>query len=239
MSKTLITPILFLISYLCFAQDKVVYDDNAQKRMVDSFQAISVSSGIDVIITQGTEEGVVVSASDIDFRDKIKTEVENGTLKIYVEQGWMMGWNWRNRKLKAYVAVKSLTKISASAGSDVIIQGILKVAQLAMHFSSGSDFKGQVSVTDLTVDQSSGSDIHIRGNAVNVRIRTNSGSNFKGFDLMADYGIIETSSGSDAELTVTKEIAAEASSGSDVHYKGNPVIKYKSSHSGGSISKKG
>lgn len=238
MRKTLLTAVWVLMSYLAFSQEKVIYDANAEKRAVAGFHSIRVSNGIDVYITQSAKEGVVVSATEVSHREKIKTVVENGELKIYFDQGWG-GWNWKNRKLKAYIAVKSLKAIKASGGSDVIVQGVLNTAQLAMHFSGGSDFNGKVSVTDLTIDQSGGSDVRIKGNAVNVKVEASGGSDFKGYDLIAAYAILQASGGSDAELTVTKEIAAEASGGSDINYKGNPVVKYKSASGGGSVTRRG
>jgi len=222
---------------MAISQEKVIYDANAEKRTVGSFQAIKVSDGIDLYIIQGTEEGLVVSATELAHRDKMKTTVENGELKIYLDG--VTAWNWKNRKLKAYVSVKSLNKLRASGGADVIIQGELKTDKLHLVLTGGSDFTGQVAVTDLTIDQSGGSDVHMKGNAVNVKIGASGGSDFKGFDLIAEYAIIDVSGGSDVTLTVNKEMAAEASGGSDVNYKGNPVIKYKSATGGGSVSKRG
>lgn len=235
MLKRLLTPILLLISFMADSQEKLIYDANVEKRLVGSFQAIKVSDGIDLYISQGEEDGVAVSATEIAQRNKMRTVVENGELKIYLEQGW----NWKNKKLTAYVAVKSLSKLRASGGADVIIKGELKSDKLNLVLSGGSDFNGQVSVTDLIVDQSGGSDVHIKGNAVNVKVDISGGSDFKGFELTAEYAIVQASGGSDAGISVTKEMAAEASGGSDVNYKGNPVIKYKSANGGGSVSKKG
>lgn len=220
---------------MAYSQEQPIYDANVEKRNVGSFQAIKVSDGIDVYITQSEEEGVAVSATEIAHRDKMRTIVENGELRIYLEQGW----NWKNKKLTAYVSVKSLTKLRASGGADIIIKGKLKSDKLNLVFTGGSDFTGQVSVTDLTVDQSGGSDIRIKGNAVNVKIDASGGSDFMGFELTAEYAIIKASGGSDAGISVNKEMAAEASGGSDVNYKGNPVIKYKSASGGGSVSKRG
>jgi hypothetical protein len=74
---------------------------------------------------------------------------------------------------------------------------------------------------------------------VNLRVDGSGGSDFKGSGLAAEYAIIQVSGGSDATLTVTKELAAEATGGSDINYYGNPVIKYKSATGGGSVTKKG
>jgi len=234
--KHLLTSILLLINLLAIGQEKTYYEPNAEKRTVGSFHTIKVSDGIDLYIVQGEEEGVVVSATEIAQRDKMKTEVENGELKIFVSTG---GFNWKGRKFKAYVSVKTLNKLRAAGGSDIIVQGALKLDKLQLVLTGGSDFTGQVAVTDLTVDQSGGSDVHIKGTVVNLRVNASGGSDFKGGDLVAEYAIIDTSGGSDATLTVNKEMAAEASGGSDVNYKGNPVIKYKSATGGGSVTKRG
>jgi len=96
---------LFVFSVLMvtfsFAQEKVMNDPNAEERKISSFQAIKVSHGIDLIITQSTTEAVAVSATEKEFRDRIITEVENGVLKIsYDIDKW-----WKNvstpKKLKA------------------------------------------------------------------------------------------------------------------------------------------
>jgi hypothetical protein len=232
MFKCLFTSILLLINLMAISQEKLIYDANAEKRTVGTFQSIRVSDGIDLFLIQSDEEGVVVSATEIAQRDKLKTVVDNGELKIFVSTG---GFNWKGRKFKAYVSVKALSKLRASGGADIIVQGELKFDKLNLELTGGSDFNGQVAVTDLTVDQSGGSDVHMKGSVVNLKVEAHGGSDFKGEDLVAEYAIIDVSGGSDAILTVSKEMAAEASGGSDVKYKGHPVIKYKSATGGGSV----
>ncbi|OQP52128.1 hypothetical protein A4H97_26245 [Niastella yeongjuensis] len=236
MKKHLLTPILLLINLMAFSQEKTFYEANAEKRTVGSFQSIRVGDGIDVYLMQGEEEGVVVSATEVAQRDKMRTVVENGELRIFVSTG---GFNWKGRRFKAYVSIKTLNRLRANGGSDIIVQGELKLDKLQLVLSGGSDFTGQVAINDLTVEQSGGSDVHIKGSVVNLRVNASGGSDFKGGDLVAEYAIIDTSGGSDATLTVNKEMAAEASGGSDVNYKGNPVIKYKSASGGGSVTKRG
>ena len=67
-----------------FAQ-KTISDANVQKRNVSGFHGIEVSTGIELTLTKGSSEEVAVSASEIEFRDKIVTEVVNGILKIRYE----------------------------------------------------------------------------------------------------------------------------------------------------------
>lgn len=233
MFKHLVTCILLLISLVGLGQAKVIHDPNVAKRPVEPFHAIIVSDGIDLYLSQGGQEVLAVSANEISLRDKIKTVVENGELKIYLEQGW----NWKFKKLTAYVSVKDITKLKASGGSDIVVKDSLKCDKLNVTLSGGSDFKGQVTANFLTFEQSGGSDVNIRGNVVNLKLEASGGSDFRGYELIAENAIIKTSGGSDATVTVTKEVAAIASGGSDLKFKGNPVVKYKSASGGGSVSR--
>jgi len=243
MKKLFLLPIASGILIMCsvslFAQDKTVINDkNAAPRNVKGFHAIKVENGIDLYLSYG-DEAAAVSASEIKYRDKIKTEVENGVLKIWYDKDLSNQIIFTNvRNLRAYVSYKNLDMLTASAGSDVLVDGTIKGNSLVMKISSGSDFKGNVDVNELTVEQSSGSDIKIAGKANKASIEASSGSDFNGFNLITDVCNAMCSSGSDIEITVNKELNAKASSGSDIRYKGNPQVT-KTKSSGGSINKKG
>ncbi len=72
-----------IVSAAASAQ-KTINDANAEKRNVSGYHAIEVSGGIDLYLSQG-DESVAVSASETKYRDRIKTEVKDGVLKIWYE----------------------------------------------------------------------------------------------------------------------------------------------------------
>ena len=221
------------------AQNKVINDPNAQARSVKNFHAIHVSNGIHLYLNQGNEEAVAVSASDIEYRNRIRTEVEDGVLKIYFDnEGWKSWRDWDKRKLRAYVSCKVLDGLRASSGSEVEVDGSIKSGDLNMDISSGANFTGNVQVTKLKVHQNSGAETNISGTASDCRIEASSGSTFKGYDLQTDLCDASTSSGADLSITVNKELSASASSGGQIRYKGNGVIRDISTGSGGGVSKR-
>lgn len=238
--KKLFSLLLIICSHSLFAQDKTVINDkNAEPRNVKGFHAIKVSDGIDLYLSYG-DEAAAVSASEIKYRDRIKTEVENGVFKIWYDNNLADHLIFTNkRNLKVYVSYKDLDRIIASAGSDVLVDGIIKSNLLSLKLSSGSDFKGNVDVNELNVDQSSGSDIKISGRANIASIEASSGSDFNGYNLIADVCTAKGTSGSDITITVNKELNAHASSGSDIHYKGNASLINVTKSSGGSVSRRG
>jgi hypothetical protein len=203
---------------------KTINDVNAQKRNVSGFHAIEVSGGIDLYLSQG-EEAVAVSAAKDEYRDKIITEVKGGVLKIYFETKNNIRIDWGNRKMKAYVSFKNLDRLEGSGGSDISIDGSIKVTKLEMEISGGSDFDGKVESDDLKIHASGGSDVDISGRAAKLTIEASGGSDFKGYDLASDICNVEASGGSDVHITVNKELSANASGGSDVYYKGTGLIR--------------
>jgi len=239
MKYTCLLLLTALLTITVVGQDKVVNDANAQKRNVPAFHAISVAGGVDLILTQSNEVAVAVSANKLDDRDKIKTEVKDGVLKIYYDAPMGFSFSWTSRKLRAYISVKDLDGLRGSGGSDIDINGTLSVAKLDLDLSGGSDFKGKVNITDLAIDASGGSDVNISGRAVNVAIEASGGSDFNGYELAIDTCRASGSGGSDIDITVNKELTADASGGSDISYRGTASVKKADSSGGGSVKKRG
>lgn len=223
--KKLVSLLILAFSFSAVIAQKTVNDPNAEKRNVSGYQAIEVSGGIDLYLSQGNE-AVAVSASSTEHRDRIMTKVENGVLKIWYE--WKSNnirIDWGNRKLKAYVSFKDLDRLEASGGSDVEVDGAIKVSKLDLDISGGSDFSGRVELNELKVQASGGSDVSMSGKTGRLVIDASGGSDFSGYELSADICNVEASGGSDVHVTVNKELSANASGGSDVFYKGSGLIR--------------
>ena len=237
--KKLLFSLLTLLSFSAFAQDtKVINDPNATPRTLSgSFTAISVSSGIELYMTQGNEESIAVSASDQKHLDRIKTEVVNGTLKIYYDN---KGISWKSdnhRKLKAYVSFKTLVKLDASAGSEVKVNGSINAENLDLNVSSGSEFNGSINAKQFSVDVSSGAEVNISGKSDKLTVDVSSGAEFDGYDFATDYCDAEASSGASVHVTINKELSARASSGADIRYKGAALIRDIKISGGGAVKK--
>ncbi|MBS1599098.1 MAG: DUF2807 domain-containing protein [Bacteroidetes bacterium] len=219
-----------------FAQNTVINDPNAEERNVKGFHAIRVSHAINVYLTQSNEEAVAVSASEIKYRNRIRTEVKDGVLNIWYDRE---GWNWGsdNKKLKAYVSVKTLDKLNASGASDIFVDGTISGDRLDIGLSGASDFKGAVKVNELNLDQSGASDCTISGSAGKVTIGVSGASDVKGYDLVTDNCNARASGASDIKISVNKELSAHASGASSIYYRGTAVIKDLHSNGASSVGK--
>jgi len=217
------------------AQKTIVHDPNAQVRAVKGYHGIEVGSAIDLYLSQGDEETVVVSAKDERWRDRIITEVVDGILKIRLQSGH---FSTGNNKLKAYVSFVALDKLSASGASNVYVDGVISGNKLSLTLSGASDFKGAIRVGELQLDQNGASDAKITGVVAGLAvIRLSGASDVKGYDLTVESCEASASGASDIRITVNKELKANATGASSVYYKGEGVIS-ESRASGASTIKK-
>ena len=217
---------------------KTINDPNAEKRNVTGFHGVHVSTGIRLILTEGSTEEVAVSASKAEYRDKIITEVKNGILKIYYENKFgSINKRKEKKDLKAYVSYKSLDNLNANTGAEVQIEGILKSSSLKMAANTGAIIKGAIDINDLKVDQNTGSIVTLTGEAGKIEVDGDTGSMFKGIDLKTDNCSATASTGAGVYITVSKELNAKADTGGYVKYKGDAGIRELKTHTGGSISK--
>lgn len=235
--KKVLVSVLFvgLLSNLV-AQVNQVNDPNAQVRDLKGFSSIKVSHAIDLFLSQSDNEVVAVSASKVEYRDRIKTEVENGVLKIWYdnEPKWFKG----DKKLKVYVSFKTLEKLHASGACDVRVTGTIKGNELSISMSGASDFEGAIQVNSFTVDLSGASDMKVKGTATALTVDVSGASEFKGYDLETDNCSAEASGASDIAVTVNKELSARASGASGVRYRGNGVIRNIKTNGASSVNKK-
>lgn len=238
MIKILISCALLLAASPFLSAQKTIKDDNAEKRTIAGFHGIIVSTGIELILTEGTKEEVVVSAASTEFRDKIITRVENGILKIIYDNK-LQSINTKKEKkfLKAYVSFKTLSSLEANTGAMVEIEGILKSEKLKLNANTGALVKGKISVTALKISQSTGSDVTLTGDADKLEIDGDTGSIFKGTGLAVSICSVKVSTGAGVTVTANKELTASASTGGYVKYKGEPAIREMKKSTGGVVSK--
>lgn len=221
---------------LATAQQNVVVDPNASVRNLQGiFNAIQVSDGIDLYLSQSDQAAVAVSAADERSKSDIKTELKNSTL--FIKYDGDRGWIKKNKKLKVYVSFKELTGINASGSSDVFVLGKLTTTNLDIHMSGACDFKGAVYANKLNLKLSGASDVHISGSVNILDIESSGASDVKSFDLVANYCKANVSGASDVQITVNKELTAQATGASDIRYKGNALLKEKQNSGASSIRK--
>lgn len=231
----LVPLILFLVAgCVVNIQDSITGDGNvvSQTRDVPVFSGIKVGSGIDVFVTQGENQSVVVEA-DENLQDWIRTEVNGSVLHIYTDKNIRLA-----KTKKINITCKTIDKIDVSSAGDVTGLSPFKTDKLDIDMSSAGDLKFEVEANEITISISSAGNVVLKGRTDTLKADLSSAGDLNAFDLEAKYGDVSVSSAGNARVFVTEEASFHSSSAGDIDYKGEPRVKEIQTSSAGTVNKK-
>ena len=228
--------IFFLSGLNASAQKQFVVDPDAVIREIaGSFNSIKVSSGIYVFLSYADTEVLAVSASEEKYRNGIKTEITNGVLHIFYMGDKIRYGN--NSKMNVYVGYKNLEQLQASGASNIFVAGVMELPFLNVQLSGASQLKGQLKISDLNMKLSGASEAKLLGAVKTINVECSGASDVKAYDLIAENCNVKASGASDVNITVTNDMAANASGASNIYYKGTAELKLKQSSGASSVAR--
>ncbi|WP_297094267.1 head GIN domain-containing protein [uncultured Draconibacterium sp.] len=225
--------ILSLVASSCLLQSTVNGngDVTTEERDLEDFNALSVSRGMNVYVTMGDEYKVVVEA-DENLHESIVTELQGEELRIKAIDNIR-----KATSKKVFVTLPRLVSAKSSSGSNVFSENTLNVDDIDLAVSSGANLSFTLKADNVNAKSSSGSNIFLEGNAASISAKASSGSNIKAGDLKASSAEAKVSSGANIWVSTKDELRANASSGGNVFYNGNPPETEISKSSGGNVIK--
>lgn len=226
---------------------------NGENRNVGEFSGIEVSTGVNIVFKQENATSVKVLA-DSDKLQYVITKVENGVLKVYIDNKGSKRLKFKN--LSVNISSPRMDNIKTSSGSNFkglnsirenkmiidasscsTVVGDFQTEDASINSSSGSDVKAKINSERIFTKISSGSNINLEGNANSISVKISSGAAIKAESLRVNSAEVESTSGSTASVNVKETLRVKASSGGSVRYRGNPKIDSDiSKTSGGSLS---
>jgi hypothetical protein len=173
-----------------------------QNRTVDDFHAISVSGTADVKVAVGGEKSVVVTVDD-NLIEMVKTEVNNGELKVYTDGNYSTSIG-----LDIVVTVPMLDRVTVSGVGDLTASDV-SGSNLKVKVSGVGEAKITGEVDELDVSVSGTGDAELK-------------------DLIAKKVKVSVSGVGGAEVFASESVDASASGTGDVKIFGNPSEVTKS-----------
>jgi hypothetical protein len=202
-----------------------------EKRNIETpFTKIQASTGVEVILEQGSPSEVEVEVDD-NLMKYIVTRVENGTLILKIDGNI-------NTMESAIVRVKTKTIEGLESSSGASIKTISKLSgtSLTLKTSSGSTIQADLEYEKVSCESTSGSEIKLSGKALALETISSSGSEIDAKDLAANEITAQSTSGSNTTVNPIVLLNAKASSGSSIEYVKKPKKVIKEENSGGSVS---
>lgn len=203
-----------------------------EKRTInENFDKIAASTGVTVIVEQGSPTDIEVETDD-NLMQYVITKVENGTLIVKIE-----GNINTMSSIDVRVRMSSIAGLESTSGSRITSKNTLKGSTIAVKSSSGSEIDAILEYENVSCESSSGSTITVAGKALKLETASSSGSEIDADELAANDVFSQSSSGSSTTVKPILKLDAKASSGSSIDYVQTPKTITKEETSGGSVDK--
>lgn len=240
-----------ILSFLFFIASSVAIAQNNESRNLSSFDKISVGESIKLTLKKGSENKARIETSGVDA-DRVLTEISGSSLNIHMEKG-----NYRSTTVEVYLTyTEELEAIKSSSSASVKSEDKIKSKELSIRVNSSgkldldmeteeleirvsSSGKANINVDteNLDVGVSSSGKLEVTGTTNFQRFDVSSSGRFMAYDLSSQKVNANISSSGSAEITVAKELIANASSSGRISYKGNPDKVLADSSSSGRVRK--
>jgi len=189
-----------------------------EKRNTGNFSAVKTSGSIDIEINSGDAISVSVENDD-NLLQYVVTEVKNGALNVYYEDGYSIN----NDHVKVYVTVPSLDKVGVSGSGDITTQGILKNSkQIEMNVSGSGSIKAAVDAPAIDISVSGSGDVSVSGHTKDFTSSTSGSGDINCGGLESENARVKIIGSGNAHVFASVHLSVDIVGSGDVYYRGNP-----------------
>lgn len=224
---------LILSSCVDYAVNSISGNGNVESeiREVEDFHGIEAASGLRVFVKFGEMSNELEIVADENLHEYIKTEVENGILKIKSRRNIR-----RAASKEVFVKAGEIDVLQVSSAADIIGENLLYTGKISINVSSAGELDVEIQADEVDLQVSSSGSATLKGDTRQLIADVSSAGNLNAFDLIAEHVDVNASSAADAKVHASRSIRADASSAGNVKYKGNPESRNTSSSSAGNVS---
>lgn len=248
MQKLILFIIIAITAIFVKGQSSSRATENLESKTIvlEHFDKIDSEMVFDVEVRKSNEEKVMITSNYLRF---VEIDVKNNTLQIDYKRNQPM----ENVDTKIVIYAKEVKSVSAGIGSIVKIKdnfdvqkfstesggkifGDSNAKNIVINTKSGGSVLGTVNTENLILNAESGSKIDIQGKIETAKINSQGASKIIATKANISVANVTAESASSVSLSISKELAASASSMAKIRYKTLSGIKFSADRSsGGSI----
>ena len=224
--------VLLLTTFAANAQWKKVKGNGKltdEKRAVGNFDKVAVSGHYTVILQEGNEGDLVITAEE-NLMEYIVTEVKNGTLKVSSKKGYTVR---STKKIEVLVSYSDISGAYMSGSGRLTANNKVKASNFDMAVSGSGSIAIELDASEVDAKVSGSGSVKLAGNSDEMICSISGSGNINGYDMTVKKVTARISGSGSAKVNALEEIHATTSGSGSVRYTGNPpVIQAKSSGSG-------
>ena len=205
---------------------------NFESYPFENFEDVKVVGPFDISIAQGDEYRVIISGDESKM-DEITVKEDNGRLIVAYDDNdadLYRGY----RKLKLKVIMPHLSNLDIKGAATGNIAGF-EEDKMYIKLAASSELKVDSDVETLTVKISSASELDLIGSGEVLEARLSSAAVLNAYKFDAQNVSVNASSGAKAKVYATKTLSINASTLSDVRYRGTASVTRQNTSTLGTV----
>lgn len=205
-----------------------------EKRNTAEYDEVNIVGFFDVELIAGKEGNLTITAEE-NLLSFIKTEVDHGALKIYIEKNKSIS---TRKKIVITIPFESINAVSLAGSGDVISKSTIKTSSFSAKLAGSGDLNLNVDATNVDSQLSGSGNVKISGKTTNLKASL-AGSGDMTTDTLITANVDANVAGS-GNVTVycSNALKARVSGSGDIFYKGSPQSKDTKVNGSGNIAKR-
>ncbi|WP_229311152.1 head GIN domain-containing protein [Larkinella soli] len=199
--------------------------DESRTFSVSNFDKLDLGSAFVINVRQGSGYKVVASGRPADL-DDLESRVTGGKLSIRYKD---KTWNRNRQRVTIDITMPTVSAIDFGGASRSTVTGFRNLKELAIEISGASSSTIEVDAERVLVDLSGASTINLNGQAKRLEGEVSGATSLRAYDLKLASAAVDVSGASNARLTVSDRLEAQASGASSVTYRGSASIRANTS----------
>ncbi|GAB1402878.1 hypothetical protein MASR1M74_00560 [Lentimicrobium sp.] len=191
-----------------------------EERKVAHFTELEVSSAFKVFLTQGSEEKLLIDASEVDLKEVI-TEVKDNKLIIRLTP---TNFSRQIGNISVFLTFTTLTDIDVSGAVELKGSNEMRFNELEIEGSGASIINLNISAKKLECELSGASSATLIGQTDYFNIDISGASKLNAMEVLAKTCKLKVSGASSAKVNVKDTLRIDGSGASEVLYSGNPNV---------------
>lgn len=189
-----------------------------ENRSVDDFNGIDLDIAANVIVTKSDEFSFEIQAQE-NLHDFIKTRVEGGSLRIYINENCI-----NSRGIEIHISMPEIEELEVGGSGSITLEDHFKSEKIYMTVSGSGDIEADVTAKKIECDINGSGSIELYGNAEKLKIGIRGSGDVEALRLVAEDVYVGIYGSGNSRVFAEDFLEVYIAGSGNVKYKGRPDI---------------